>query len=390
MNAVQTLEYMATQSDKSIKEVITDYLRPWPKKRQLDELLKIFNDSYDLDEIIKYRSLKEAIPLLKMTIRDRLDDLDAATRSKSIQYLTLNDITKVLNRVKYSGGELANVRESDYTCTDAEASLNLRTRPSVKREKSGGKDEDGRSEDEDNREDGTGEDGDRGDESEGDGDGERDEEDGEARDRSVEEGGVRKRTRKREHKKRKRGTRGEVEADARTTVICRCPVTLAWDIQGMKGKNDNLSRLKLLGKAIKDTDSEENTEFLHLDLNTTQYVKDGSGSNLLSSSIAIDDEQLDGWSSSAVGDALVGCRKWTDPQVLQERDILLGDNNKAAHSYVSRVRVEMVKRSKKAFEQLEVIETKAFSENSYFHRKKFRLSIRSGIDSEESDEDSPV
>lgn len=52
--------------------------------------------------------------------------------------------------------------------------------------------------------------------------------------------------------------------------------------------------------------------------------------------------------------------------------------------------MKIVKRSKKAFEQLEVIETKAFSENSYFHRKKFRLPIRSGIDLEESDENSLV
>ncbi|KAI9781623.1 MAG: hypothetical protein M1839_005840 [Geoglossum umbratile] len=95
-------------------------------------------------------------------------------------------------------------------------------------------------------------------------------------------------------------------------------------------------------------------------------------------------------SSSAIGDALIGRRKWTDPQVLQERDILLGDNNKAAHSYVSWVRAEMVERFKEAFKQLEVIETEAFGENSYFHRKKFGLLIRSGNDSEESDADSPV
>ncbi|KAI9770494.1 MAG: hypothetical protein M1839_003175 [Geoglossum umbratile] len=818
MDAVQTLGYMAAQSGKSIKEVITDYLRPWTKERQLDELLKIFNDSYDLDEIMsevvseawnyiqihelwtiryqnleslrrdlqydefvakridhhkavtsrkriegvniyktwgclpqdafpdsisppsfsdnllrglnqlsKHRSLKEAILLLETAIRDCLDDPDAATRSKSIQYLTPNDVTKVLNRVKYGGGELANTRESDCTCTDAEASPNLTTGPSVEGERSGGKDEDCGNEDEGKGGDGTDENGGDGGggneeyevgESEGDGDG-RSEEDGEARDGGVEKGEVRRGTRKRGRKKRgqrKRGTEGEVEADNRTTAVCRCPAPLAQDIQGMKGKNDDLGGLKLLGKAIKaglrtlchthlralapvtaglqnnisnsklqerlqlvwtnqqrldwlrrrkprwflkncrpqpeadclavyryfplpasvfqfnevrvferfagrgtwsiweqdgtiiipelfsflaelspkidmefdlyrhhhcslpgrsrlgwlrnmfysiiqqtvrqdpiwyaisaaarpdknwrlvtypyitkDTDPGENTGFLHLDLNTTQYVKDGSGGNLLSSSIAIDDEQPDGctivvpgfhhhihewhkrlidrgedtagfttncsaayraqdrrdwgepvpmpcpalglrltrpeiihgstphsyrrrrslfawhtgiddthikldlkgtlsWndlatchrdleapsrepsgqapryglpgfrfpgsiivgSSSAIGDALVGRRKWTDPQVLQERDILLGDNNKAAHSYVSWVRAEMVKRFKEAFEQLEVIETKAFGENSYFHRKKFGLPIRSGNDSEESDEDSPV
>ncbi|KAI9777789.1 MAG: hypothetical protein M1839_008584 [Geoglossum umbratile] len=302
-----------------------------------------------------------------------------------------------------------------------------------------------------------------------------------------------------------------------------------WYAISAAARPDKNWRLVTYPYITKDTDPGENTGFLHLDLNTTQYVKDGSGGNLLSSSIAIDDEQPDGctivvpgfhhqihewhkrlidrgedtagfttncsaayraqdrrdwgepvpmpcpalglrltrpeiihgstphsyrrrrslfawhtgidnthteldlkgtlsWnnlatchrdleapsrepsgqapryglpgfrfpgsiivgSSSAIGDALVGRRKWTDPQVLQERDILLGDNNEDAHSYVSRVRAEMVKCFKVAFEKLEVIETEAFGGNSYFHRKKFGLPVRSGNDSEESDEDLPV
>src|SRR5579862_5152640 len=215
MAAVQTLGYMAAQSGKSIEEAITDYLRSWTKERQLDELLKIFDDSYDLDEITsevvseawsyiqthelwtiryqnleslrrdiqydkfvakridhheavtskkriegmniyktwgclpqdafpdgispprfsdnllrglnqlsKYCSLKETIPLLEKAIGDRLDDPDAAARSKSIRYLTPSDVAKVLNRVKYGGGELVNAGEFDCIYTDAEASLN--------------------------------------------------------------------------------------------------------------------------------------------------------------------------------------------------------------------------------------------------------------------------
>ncbi|KAI9767361.1 MAG: hypothetical protein M1840_005771 [Geoglossum simile] len=207
----------------------------------------------------------------------------------------------------------------------------------------------------------------------------------------------------------------------------------------------------------KDTDARENTGFLHLDLNTTQYVKDSSGSNLLSSSIALGDEQADGctnlgseelggthpyaphwvcdsparrssivplptltvavdhylkgtlpWndfaachrdleaplrepsgqapryglpgfrfpgsvvigSSSAIGDALVGRRKWTDPQAIQERD------------------AKVIEQYEEAFNQLERTETKAFGENSYF-RKKLGLSVGSddGSDGMEETED---
>jgi hypothetical protein len=46
------LRYAASQSGKSIKEAITEYLRPWAKEQQLDELLNIFNHSCDLDEIM--------------------------------------------------------------------------------------------------------------------------------------------------------------------------------------------------------------------------------------------------------------------------------------------------------------------------------------------------
>ncbi|KAH0537122.1 hypothetical protein FGG08_006055 [Glutinoglossum americanum] len=45
----------------------------------------------------------------------------------------------------------------------------------------------------------------------------------------------------------------------------------------------------------KDTDTGgETTGFLHLDLNTSKFVQDGSGGNLLSSSMSLDDEEADG------------------------------------------------------------------------------------------------
>jgi len=54
-------------------------------------------------------------------------------------------------------------------------------------------------------------------------------------------------------------------------------------------------------------------------------------------------------SSSALGDALVGRRKWTDPEVLQEKDILLGPDANAAAKYVQEVRARLVSQYQLAF-----------------------------------------
>ena len=59
---------------------------------------------------------------------------------------------------------------------------------------------------------------------------------------------------------------------------------------------------------------------------------------------------------------LVGRRKWTDPQVLKERDILLGDDDEKARVYI-----EMITRYREAYGQLEEIERKFFGEHSYFY-----------------------
>jgi hypothetical protein len=91
-------------------------------------------------------------------------------------------------------------------------------------------------------------------------------------------------------------------------------------------------------------------------------------------------------SSSAIGDALVGRRRWTDPQVIRERDILLGDADILAHAYVDRVWAKMIERYEEAFEQLEITETEAFGENSYFRRKELGLPMESDDDSEGEEE----
>ncbi|KAI9778858.1 MAG: hypothetical protein M1839_007821 [Geoglossum umbratile] len=81
-------------------------------------------------------------------------------------------------------------------------------------------------------------------------------------------------------------------------------------------------------------------------------------------------------SSTATGDALVGHRKWTDPQAMRERDILLGGEDNTTRAYVSQVRAKMIERYREAFEQLEITETEAFGENSYFRRKNLGLPMQ--------------
>jgi hypothetical protein len=71
-------------------------------------------------------------------------------------------------------------------------------------------------------------------------------------------------------------------------------------------------------------------------------------------------------STSALGDALIGRRKWTDPQVLQERDIVLGDDDDRAHTFVSQVRKRLVNSYLDFFPILESVERTAFGKNSYF------------------------
>jgi hypothetical protein len=71
-------------------------------------------------------------------------------------------------------------------------------------------------------------------------------------------------------------------------------------------------------------------------------------------------------SSSALGDALVGRRKWTDPEVIQERDTLLGSDSTAALNYIQDVRAWLVKQYKAAFSSMVQTEKEQFAEQSYF------------------------
>lgn len=71
-------------------------------------------------------------------------------------------------------------------------------------------------------------------------------------------------------------------------------------------------------------------------------------------------------SSYALGDALLGRRKWTDPEVLYQRDVLLGTDDRMAWVLVEKVRSKMLTRFLHHVRELEVLERKMFGSNSFF------------------------
>jgi hypothetical protein len=71
-------------------------------------------------------------------------------------------------------------------------------------------------------------------------------------------------------------------------------------------------------------------------------------------------------SSSALGDALVGRLRWTDPRVLKERNILLGKDHQAALEYVKATRERLVQEFRVAFSYMVELEKREYGELSYF------------------------
>jgi hypothetical protein len=71
-------------------------------------------------------------------------------------------------------------------------------------------------------------------------------------------------------------------------------------------------------------------------------------------------------SVSPLSDALVGRRRWTDPEVLHERDVLLGSDRAAALKLISEIRCSLYQALIDAYQRLEVMERSAFDPLSYF------------------------
>jgi hypothetical protein len=93
-------------------------------------------------------------------------------------------------------------------------------------------------------------------------------------------------------------------------------------------------------------------------------------------------------STSAVGDALVGRRKWTDAETVRERDVLLGPDSAAASEYVREVRSRLVSRYRAAFSSMVQTEQEQFGPQSYFAAGEHRAERRE--ESDDSDRDSDV
>jgi len=73
-------------------------------------------------------------------------------------------------------------------------------------------------------------------------------------------------------------------------------------------------------------------------------------------------------SSSALSDALIGRRSWEDPEVLYERDVLLGSDPKASQTYIRNTRKKLVANFKSSFIKMVDVEKQAFGTNSFFNQ----------------------
>jgi hypothetical protein len=71
-------------------------------------------------------------------------------------------------------------------------------------------------------------------------------------------------------------------------------------------------------------------------------------------------------SSSPLCDALIERRRWTDPEVVLERDILLGADDAAAKRYVSSTRERLIANYLNGISKLEKLEGAMFAANSVF------------------------
>ena len=64
---------------------------------------------------------------------------------------------------------------------------------------------------------------------------------------------------------------------------------------------------------------------------------------------------------------LIGRRSWEDPEVLHERDILLGSNTNASQNYIRNTRKKLVANFKSSFIKMVDVEKHAFGVNSFFN-----------------------
>jgi hypothetical protein len=81
---------------------------------------------------------------------------------------------------------------------------------------------------------------------------------------------------------------------------------------------------------------------------------------------------------SPLAEALVGSRRWTDPDVLRERDILLGSDDDASHALVAVIRARLVEAYLRQWKDLVAAEKRAYGVNSYFGRRDGDITSNQG------------
>jgi len=80
-------------------------------------------------------------------------------------------------------------------------------------------------------------------------------------------------------------------------------------------------------------------------------------------------------STSALGDALVGRRRWTDPAVLKDRNTVLGKVDGEAVRFVEEVRTRLVNSYRKAYDLMVEAEVELYGKNSYFAQLRWDSSL---------------
>ena len=71
-----------------------------------------------------------------------------------------------------------------------------------------------------------------------------------------------------------------------------------------------------------------------------------------------------------IGRALVGQMRWDELEVIEEQQILFGDDNKAARAFVNRMRANLLEGYVSTFELLRKKEKLLYGEKSYFYMKE--------------------
>jgi len=74
-------------------------------------------------------------------------------------------------------------------------------------------------------------------------------------------------------------------------------------------------------------------------------------------------------SMSCVGDALIGARRWDDIQVQEERNILLGADDKLALQLAKEICERLIQLFVNAFPYVQMNEERAYGNRSYFQNK---------------------